>query len=78
MDYWACAMTESPEHKLFVCVKVIYANNEEMSYFKYIESTMTLKSLKREREGERERQRERERKRKRKREREKERERQRW
>jgi len=45
-DYWTALSGEGQEHKFFVYVKVVDKHNRDNVFFKYVDSTLSIKSLK--------------------------------
>jgi hypothetical protein len=46
MDYWAAPPGENNEHKCFVRVEFIHGGNYATSFFKYVDSALTIKAIK--------------------------------
>jgi len=45
-DYWTALSAEGQEHKFFVYLKVVDQCNTANVFFKYVDSTLSIKSLK--------------------------------
>ena len=45
-DYWTALSGEGQEHKFFVYLKVVDQCNTANVFFKYVDSTLSIKSLK--------------------------------